>query len=463
MHTRIGWLRSAALVVAAVMAIGPRTVAQDKAARIPAGNSASGVEAKVDQYVRPYLEMGCFSGAVLIAKGGKVLLSKGYGMANYELSVPNTPRTRFHIASLSKPFTAAAILLLEEQGRLSVRDPLSRFLPDYPNGNAITIHHLISHRSGIPNVNSFPDYDEKSKSPQTLDSIIRMFKNKPLEFAPGEKYRYSNSNYNLLAFIIEKVSGLSYEEFLARNIFQPLGMADTGHDGDPRALVPSRAMGYVPAALGQVVNAPYLDWSIKTGNGSLYSTVEDLYKWDRALYTEKVLKKATLEKMFAEPYAWFTGKAFNRRVFRYGGRSPGFTSSLARFVDDDLCIVVTSNNYSVLGQSFEEPLAAIVFGEKYEAPPRAVRLSSEVLSRLTGRYQFGPDFYTPNATWEIVRQGDVPALVAGGSTVALLPLAENELLDRMFGGRMVFQKDETGQIKGLVYRSGRDFRAARLP
>src|SRR6267378_5020585 len=180
------------------------------ASRARASDRVPSLEAEVDAFVQPYMEGNNFSGSILIARQGKVLISKGYGMADYELSVPNTPQTRFHLASLTKSFTAAAIMILQEQGKLSVEDPLKKFVPDYPNGDKITIHHLLTHRSGIPNVNNFPEYGSKSLSRMSLDEIIRMFKDKPLEFEPGARYRYSNSNYNLLAFIIEKTSGKSY-------------------------------------------------------------------------------------------------------------------------------------------------------------------------------------------------------------------------------------------------------------
>src|SRR2546422_10573342 len=257
------------------------------------------LEAQVDAYLRPYLDLGGFNGSVLIAKGGRVLLSKGYGMANYELNVINTPQTKFHLGSVSKTFTAAAIMLLQEQGKLSVRDPLTKYIPDYPNGEKITIHHLLTNTSGIPNVNNFPEYATQSKFSHTPTDLIAMFKQKPLDFEPGTRgYIESNSNYNLLAYIIEKLSGKAYGEFLRENIFGPLGMKNTDHDGNPESLLRNRASGYMPAGISDFENAPYINFSIKTGNGSIYSTAEDLYKWDRALYTEKILRKATIEKMF---------------------------------------------------------------------------------------------------------------------------------------------------------------------
>ncbi|MFQ5721449.1 MAG: serine hydrolase domain-containing protein [Candidatus Aminicenantales bacterium] len=209
----------------------------------------SDFKAEVDAYIKPYLDLGGYSGTVLIAKNGEILFRKGYGMASYEFDVPNTAKTKFQIASLSKSFTSAAIMILQERGKLSVHDPLSKFIPDYPGGKKITIHHLLTHTSGIPNVNNFPEYSRDSRFPQTLDEIIKMFKDKPLMFEPGEKYSYSNSNYNLLAYIIEKVSGVSYGEFLRKNIFQTLEMNETGHHGEASAIIKNLASGYMPAGL----------------------------------------------------------------------------------------------------------------------------------------------------------------------------------------------------------------------
>ncbi len=426
----------------------------------------------MDAYVNRYVEGKNFSGAVLIAHGGKILLAKGYGMANYELGVPNTPRTKFHIASTSKPFTAAGILLLEERGALRVEDPLSKYVADYPNGDKITIHHLLTHTSGIPDVNRFPEYDRESKFPHTPAQLIDLFKNKPLDFQPGERYGYSNSNYNLLAYIIEKVSGKRYGEFLRENIFAPLVMKDTGHDGDSAEMLVNRASGYVPAGLGDVANAPYLDWSIKTGNGSLYSTVEDLYKWDRALYTDGVLNASSRAKMFQDygaraGYGWFVRQRFGRRGAAINGRSPGFTSSLERFVNDDLCIIVLSNNYSGIASSLAGDVTAIVFGEKPQAvlPPTAVAVNPMLLASYAGRYQFGPDFaFNPGQVVTVENSGGQLRVNAGAGGVSyLIPQGENQFLDRLFGGIVTFGKDAAGSVTQLTWSFGRDFVANRIP
>jgi CubicO group peptidase (beta-lactamase class C family) len=429
----------------------------------------SDIEAKVDNYVKPFLGTRSFSGAVLIAKGGQVLMSKGYGMANYELDVPNTPQTKFHLASISKPFTAAAIMILEERGQLKVTDPLTKFIPDYPNGDKITIHQLLIHTSGIANANDFPDYNDKSKFPQTTESLVAMFKNKPLTMQPGERFSYSNSNYNVLAFIIEKLSGKSYGEFLKENIFDPAGMKDTGHDGNPAKMIKNRASGYVPVGVSEIDNAPYLDWTIKTGNGSLYSTVEDLYKFDRALYTEKILKKSTLEKVFTAHvsgvcYGWFRGNRLNRQVIRMSGRSPGFQGEIQRYVNDDACVIVLSNNYSGTASLIINDLAAILFGEKYEAPhfAKSFEVDPKIASELVGTYQGGQDFIRQNAILSVQNRNNQLLLVWSPTAISgLIPLSDGRFFDRMFGGMVSFARDEKGAVNRLIWYSGGDYVAMK--
>ncbi len=428
------------------------------------------LEKQVDEYIKPFATAKAFSGAVLIAKGGKILVNKGYGLANYELNVPNTPQTKFHIASLSKAFTAAAILILQERGLLKVNDPLTKYIPDYPNGAAITLHHLLVHTSGIPNVNDFPDYNLQSRSPQTPETLIALFKNKPAVMKVGERYNYSNSNYNLLAYIIEKVSGKSYGEFLKANIFDPLGMQNTGHDGRAGALLANRAAGYVPVGVDELENAPYLDWTIKTGNGSLYSTVEDLYRWDRALYTEKFLQRSSLDQLFAEHlpnvgYGWFISRRHNRRCIRFAGRSPGFQCEFQRYVADDVCVIVLSNNYAGTASMIISDLAALVLGEKYEALQIAssLTIAPQLAKALVGRYQGDMNFIRPNATLTVAARNNQLILNWGpGTDSGLIPLVDGTFWDRQFGGIVRFVKDEKGEVSQLVWQNGSDYPAQKV-
>ena len=430
----------------------------------------SGFEPEIDAYIEPFVKAAGFSGTILIAKGGEILVNKGYGMANYECNVPNTPQTIFQIASVSKSFTAAAIMILEEQGLLSVADPMTKFIPDYPNSDKITVHHLLTHTSGIPNVNDYPEYSQKSRFPNTLEQIIAMFKNKALDKEPGASYRYSNSNYNLLAYIIEKVSGESYGDFLRATIFEPLGMANTGHPAKAESLLPNRATGYAPAGEIDLEKAPYLDWTIKTGNGSLYSTSEDLYKWDRALYMEKILKKETLDKIFTPHvdnvgYGWFVRERSGRRVTAINGRSPGFASYLERYIDDDACIIILCNIYTSTPFMMIGGLSAILFGEEYAKPetPDFKKLDAKTLAGFAGKYEFVPDFYRPGAE-VIVESKDGQLLFQWSKTYfyPILPLAKDKFLDRIFWAYISFQRNEKGEVTGFIWKDPDEFAAKKL-
>jgi CubicO group peptidase (beta-lactamase class C family) len=422
--------------------------------------SQTRVEDALDAYLKPYVETGNFSGSILVAQKGRVRFRRSYGMANYELQVPNSPETRFHIASVSKAFTAAAILQLQEQGRLSVSDPLSRFVPSFPNGDRITLDELLTHTSGIPDINGLSDYDTFARSPHTIAQLVDKFANLPLEFQPGTDSRYSNSNYNLLALILERVSGETYGGYIRSHILDPLKMTRSGHDGDASQLIPRAASGYKPASLDGFGKAPYLDWSNKTGNGSLYSTVDDLYLFDRALNTDALLKSSTRQKYFVEGkgnrYGWYFGKRLGHRVMSGKGRSPGFTAELDRFPDDDVTIILLSNSYSTVAQDpLAEAVAAIVFGQ--QPPPsnlHAITLSHAKLSSYEGEYQYGPEYFAPNAKFTLTAEPGYLLLELGDLRTPLVPLSNNEFLERTFFGHVVLAMDAEGKVTGLTTRYG---------
>src|SRR6266576_1833143 len=220
---------------------------------------------KFDDHIQAFVRNGDFSGSVLIGKSGHVVFQKSYGMANYEWSIPNTERTKFHIASVTKTFTAAAVVMLQKQGKLKLSDPLSKYIPDYLNGDRITIEQMLAHSSGLPDYYSLSEYPTKKYQRVTLPDLIAWVKTKPLDFLPGSKNSYSNTGYGFLAYIIEQVSGKPYDQFIADEILQPTGMKDTGTLRD-EALIRARADGYQPA-LGTpgLRNAPFYEKTTLTG------------------------------------------------------------------------------------------------------------------------------------------------------------------------------------------------------
>jgi len=260
------------------------------------------------------------------------------------------------------------------------------------------------------------------------------------------------------------LSGKAYGEFLRENIFDPLAMKDTGHHGNPETLLSNRASGYIAAGIGDFENAPYINFSVKTGNGSIYSTAEDLFKWDRALYTEKILKKATIQKMFNNNYGWFSGNRFNRRVVRMNGRQPGFQCELQRYIDDDLFIVVLGNSYITTPSLIVNDLAAMVFDEPYQIPEigKPVRVESKTLDAYVGRYQFGPDFFAPNVITTIENRDGQLYSTSRGNNI-LIPQSEAKFFDRSVWAMITFVKDNQGQVTHFLWRyAGTDYRANKL-
>jgi CubicO group peptidase (beta-lactamase class C family) len=421
---------------------------------------------QVERYLAPYVAGKNFTGAVLIAQGDKVLVNQGYGDADYGLQVANGADTRFHIASISKAFTAAAILMLEEKGRLRTSDKLSTYVPDFPHGDEIALLNLLTHTSGIPNVNNLPAYEQAQRFPQTTATLVALFKDKPLDFPPGTSYAYSNSNYNLLALIIERVTKESYGDFLRENIFVPLGLTNTGHDGNAADIIVHSAAGYEPKGVDELQRAPYLDWSAKTGNGSLYSTTGDLLKFVQAYAQRKVVSPETLARVWVERpgnnFGWFVRRAHGELAVASNGRSPGFTSSLEYYPENKLMVIVLSNSYSPVSQSpIAEDLAALALGQRVPVPERIVPVaaSPSEWKAFAGTYKFGSDYYRPNASVVFRVDNGEPVLDWGNNfTSALIPVGKGEFLDRQFWARVKFAADG----KEFTYSpGGREFVAKR--
>ena len=310
-----------------------------------------------------------FSGSVLIASDGKIILKKGYGMADYEKQIPNTPETVFKIGSVTKQFTSMAIMMLEERGLLSVNDPVKKYIPDFSQGDKITIHHLLSMTSGIGDY--IRDDWEACERNYTVEELLTKINKKPGSFEAGSKYEYSNSSYVILGYIIEKVSGMEYGEFLKQNIFDPLDMKNSAYDFK-EDLLANKARGYVNVAdinKNNAVLAQNMNMSYAYSTGGLYSTVEDLYKWDQALYTEKLVKKASLVKLFTPNidnygYGWDILTRYKNTI-SHDGRCRGFTSIIYRFMDKKTTIIILMNEEDMYG--FGKIIKGMLeIAEKYE-------------------------------------------------------------------------------------------------
>ena len=341
---------------------------------------------RVTAYMENLQHRGEFSGAVLLARGGKILFARGYGMANLEHDVPNTVDTKFRLGSVTKQFTAAGIMLLQERKKLSVHDSICIYVHDCPDSwKSITIHQLLSHTSGIPSFTEFPDNDRYERLPmQILDTIAR-FKDKPLDFPPGDRFQYSDSGYLLLGYIIEQASGEKYEDFIRKNIYEPLHMQDSGYD-HPWVILKHRAQGYSSNG-SSLINATCMAMDTPLGGGSQYSTVRDLLLWDQALYTEKLLSRESLQTVFTPNpgpyppgwrfgnkggygYGWMIDELFGRKLYHHSGLIYGFSSIIMRYPEDKSVVVVLKNQdeqfpgniHDMKIATVGENLSAILFG-----------------------------------------------------------------------------------------------------
>jgi CubicO group peptidase (beta-lactamase class C family) len=413
---------------------------------------------RIDARVREYLDAGLFSGVVLVARGDDIVYQGAFGLADRTFNVSNTVDTKFHIASVSKPITAAAVLLLAERGKLSLDDHVSKFVPGFPNGDRITIEELLTHYSGLDNASDATEYDNWSRFPQTPASLVEKLAKLPLHSQPGKTYSYSASNYHLLALIIEKASGLSYGDFLARNIFAPLGMSNTAHHAADEAVIASLANGYMLKDAAGFEKPPYCDWTSLTGNGSLYTTAADLLKFHRALQHGGLLKAETVTSSygFDRPdrdvgMFWYRRTENGRRSVYMGGSTPGFKAHFERFIDDDVAVIVLSNVYIASPSQIARDIRTILWSDKkLEAVPTPVTRSADELRRVAGSYQFGPNFYQPSLLARIEPRDGYLVLRYPTFDVPLTPIANGQYFDRRFWS---FIRFEDGK---MIYRNGGD-------
>jgi CubicO group peptidase (beta-lactamase class C family) len=343
---------------------------------------AAGVEQQIDQFIARYQELGLFNGSALVAEHGQVVLKKGYGLANMEWNIPNAPDTKFRLGSVTKQFTATLILQLVEQGKLDLQAPVTRYLPEYParNGDRITIHELLNHTSGIPGYTEVPGFGELSRTPSDPAKFIDTFSHLDLLFAPGTHFSYSNSGFFLLGAILEKVTGEKYEKLLREHIFDPIGMHDSGYDST-FPLLTKRAAGYDKTFDGKYRNTTYIDMTLPFAAGSLYSTVEDLYKWDQALYGDKILTEASKKRMFTPGlsnygYAWDITKRDGVTIIEHGGGINGFNTIIWRSPESKRLVVLLNNTGGAPLNPMTNGISAILDGKTPSMPkqPGAVEL-----------------------------------------------------------------------------------------
>jgi CubicO group peptidase (beta-lactamase class C family) len=408
--------------------------------------------ARMEEVVQTYVQNKTFMGAVLVARDSDVILSKGYGSANLEWNVPNTPSTKFRLGSITKQFTAASILLLEERGKLKLDDPIKKFVPDAPGEwDRITIYNLLTHTSGIPNFTSLPDYKSLKLDEMPVAKTIATVRDKPLDFLPGEKMSYSNSGYLVLGHVIETVTGASYEKFVTDNIFTPLGMKDSGYDSNT-AIIARRAAGYMPSAAGPV-NAGFIHMSIPHAAGALYSTTEDLLRWEQGLFGGKVVSPASLAKMttpFKNDYALgvVVQTASGRKVVQHGGGIDGFNTFLAYYPDDKLTVAVLANINGQTPNQIATKLADLAHGGVVQltSDRKEITLPVATLSKYVGTYEL-----QPGVAMLIRLDGDhLTTQLTGQPQFPIFAESETKFFLKVVDAQLEFVTDASGSVTHAV-------------
>ncbi len=425
---------------------------------------------RIDELVDAHMKVHGFSGSVLLAREGTPLVSKGYGYANVEWQIPNAPNTRFRIGSITKQFTSMLIMQLREQGKVKLEDSACLYLAPCPDTwKPVTIHHLLTHTSGIPTYTGIKEWREVNMVPKTTDQIVAFFRDLPLQWTPGEKYAYNNSGYFLLGLVIEKITGRKYEQVLQDMILTPLGMKDTGYDWSS-AVIPRRASGYTGAG-DRLRNAAALDMQQPYAAGAMYSTVEDLLKWDQALYTEKLLPEAAKQVMwtpFRDNYAYGwqiaspSPNAFGgQKRIAHGGGINGFSASFVRLPDAKMTVIVLANTDAASSSTVARDVMAIYYGHKYEVPAvrTVAKVDPAIFDRYVGKYELRPGFVVT-----IAREGDnLTAQATGQAKFELLPESETKFFAKAPPIALAFVMGQDGKVTHFVLsQAGQELQAKKI-
>jgi CubicO group peptidase (beta-lactamase class C family) len=455
--------RRAATVAVAIALLAARFAAAQVAAVAEEPRSTESLAAEIERMlVEAYPDAEGPGAALLVVRQGEVLYRGARGMANLELGVPLSADHVFRLGSITKQFTAAAILLLEERGKLTVDDPITEYLPDFPtHGHEITIAHLLTHTSGIYNLTDIPGYmDQPVRQDVTTEELIDAFRDLDPEFEPGERWDYSNSGYILLGAIIEKVSGQSYAEFMRENVFEPLGLHHTDCDGT--RIIPNRASGYELAGDGYA-NAAFISMTQPHGAGVLVSTVDDLVRWNAALAGGELISKESYERMTRPAvlddgteapygYGFSVGDVRSLPAVHHGGGIHGFVTFALYLPGEDVYVAALSNLPG--GGMGPGPLAlragALVAGDPFPDHERAA-IDPTILERYVGVYRIG---HTATRTVTL-EGGKLYTQRSGGLKVEAIPHSETGFFyeQSLTPGEMVL--DDSGAVSHmLMYHDG---------
>ena len=417
---------------------------------------------KLDALIDAYAKLYKFNGSALVAKNGVILLNKGYGYRNATDKVANNEQTIFQLGSVTKQFTSAVILKLQEEKKLSVSDKLSKYFPGYPKGDSITIEQLLTHTSGIYNYTNDGKFmaNEVTKS-ANREMMMALFKDKPLDFSPGTNWSYSNSGYSLLGYIIEAVTKKPYEQAVRKYIFTPLKMTHSGFDFT-HLKSNEKAIGYFKLNDKEKVEAPIVDSSVSFSAGAIYSTIGDLYLWHKALQKNSILSREQQEKAYIPVknrygYGWSIDSIEGKRRVSHGGGIHGFITTIARVPEDDICIVLLSNASNTTVGEISKSIFAILYGKEYELPKERteIKLPEEKLKEYVGEYELNKDLHVVIS----LKEGALVAIPTGQKTEILYAEKEDLLFVKSQDIQLEFTRNEKKEIDGFILHQG----GAKIP
>ncbi len=418
----------------------------------------------VDEFVQQQMKKKQIPGvALLVIQQGTTVKEQGYGFANIELEVPVRPETIFQSGSVGKQFTATAIMMLMEQGKLKLDDPISKYLKVPGRWKGITIRHMLTHTSGL---GDYPD-DFNFRKDYTEDELLPIVAKTPLKTPPGEKWAYSNLAYLTLGVLIHKVSGQFYGDFLRDHVWKPIGMDSTRIISEAD-IVPNRADGY-QLENQKIKNQEWIAPMINTtADGSMYFNIVDLAKWDAALYTDRLIKKESLDQMWTPvklnngstyPYGfgWRVDQVNGHRRIEHGGAWQGFTTQISRYVDDRLTVIVLTNLEGANPEFIAHSVAGLYLPAVALPKHTAISLPPEVLQSYSGKYQ--------------VEKGSIVTVSADANQVKakwsetvyeLLPESETSFFQEDSETTVTFKKDEQGKVTGLIWHSEPDLELKKI-
>jgi CubicO group peptidase (beta-lactamase class C family) len=424
------------------------------------------VTEKLDELVSAYAKLNKFNGSVLVAQKGKVLLEKGYGWKNKKDSLFTSAATVYQIGSVTKQFTAAIILRLEEQGKLRLDDKLTKYFPGYPNGDSITIFHLLTHSSGIFNyTNDGKFMNAEVARPQTQEKMISLFRDKPLGFSPGSKFSYSNSGYSLLGYIVEKVTGKQWETVMREYILSPLKMTHSGFDF-ARLQSPDKAIGYFYVNSTGYQTAPIVDSTVSYAAGSLYSTVGDLYKWERAIYGDKILKPGSWKKAFTPfkskyGFGWIMDTVETKPITWHNGGIHGFSSHLQRYPQSEAVVILLTNRPSPELGTIANSIGALLHNQPYTIPAarKEITLPAETLQQYVGVYALS-ETETVTMTLE---NGQLKTQITGQPKFDLFAEKQDQFFLKVVDAVVTFSRGTDGKVTEMVIsQNGRNTKAKKI-